>query len=77
MNPRHFRDVAMNDVWCDNPQDCLCLGTHIPQIAFWRTMSVIQWYLISMALDLFCLIVSFKIPNTVELSVLNGVVGCW
>jgi hypothetical protein len=37
---------------------------------------VSQWYLMSMDLDLFCLIVSFKIPNAVELSVLNGVIGC-
>jgi hypothetical protein len=37
---------------------------------------VSQWYLMSMALELFCLIVSFKIPNAVELSVRNGVAGC-
>jgi hypothetical protein len=30
----------------------------------------------SMALELFCLIVSFKIPKAAELSVLNGVAGC-
>jgi hypothetical protein len=30
----------------------------------------------SMALDLFCLIVSFKMPRAFELSVLNGVAGC-
>jgi hypothetical protein len=43
---------------------------------FWRTLSVRQWYLISMALERFCLIVSIKIPNAVELSVLIGVVDC-
>jgi hypothetical protein len=43
---------------------------------FWRTLSVSQWYLISMAVDLFCLIVSFKIPKAVELSILSGVAGC-
>jgi hypothetical protein len=37
---------------------------------------VSQWYLMSMALDLFCLIFSFKIPNAVELSIINGVDGC-
>jgi hypothetical protein len=37
---------------------------------------VSQWNLISMALDLFCLIVSFKIPKAVDLSVLKGVAGC-
>jgi hypothetical protein len=30
-----------------------------------------------MALDRFCLIVSFKIPNAVEFSALNGVAGFW
>jgi hypothetical protein len=30
----------------------------------------------SIAFDLFCLIVSFKIPNAVELSVWRGVGGC-
>jgi hypothetical protein len=38
---------------------------------------VSQWYLMSMALERFCFIVSFKIPNAVELSVINGVAGCW
>jgi hypothetical protein len=36
---------------------------------------VSQWYLMSIALDLFCLIVSFKIPNALELSVRRGVTG--
>jgi hypothetical protein len=35
-----------------------------------------QCYLISMALDRFCLILSFEIPKAVELSVINGVTGC-
>jgi hypothetical protein len=43
---------------------------------FWRTLSARQQYLISMDLESFCLIVSFKIPNAVELSVINGVAGC-
>jgi hypothetical protein len=41
-----------------------------------RTLSVSQWYLMSIAFDLFCLMVSFKIPNTVELLVRRGVGGC-
>jgi hypothetical protein len=36
---------------------------------------VSQWYLISIAFDRFCLIVSFKILNAVELSVRGGVGG--
>jgi hypothetical protein len=36
---------------------------------------VSQWYLMSIAFDLFCLIVSFKMPNDVELSVHSGVAG--
>jgi hypothetical protein len=36
---------------------------------------VSQWYLMSIALDLFCLIVSFKMPKAVELSVRSGVAG--
>jgi hypothetical protein len=34
---------------------------------------VSQWYLMSIAFDLFCLMVSFKMPNDVELSVQSGV----
>jgi hypothetical protein len=37
---------------------------------------VSQWYLMSIYFDLFCLIVSFKMPNAVELSVRRGVGGC-
>jgi hypothetical protein len=37
---------------------------------------VSQWYLMSIAFDLFCLIFSFKIPNAVELSVRRGVWVC-
>jgi hypothetical protein len=33
-----------------------------------------QWYLMSIAFDLFSLIVSFKMPKAVELSVHSGVV---
>jgi hypothetical protein len=44
---------------------------------FLRTLSVSQWFLISMALERFFFIVSFKIPNVVEFSVLNGITGCW
>jgi hypothetical protein len=69
-------DVALNDVYYDNPQDCLSLGANKHQIVFWRTLSVSQWYLIYMTLDRCCLIVSF-IPNAVEFSVLNGVAGYW
>jgi hypothetical protein len=36
---------------------------------------VSQWYLMSIVFDLFCLMVSFKIPNAVELSVWSGVAG--
>jgi hypothetical protein len=36
---------------------------------------VSQWYRMSIAFDLFCLIVSFKMPNAVELSVRRGVGG--
>jgi hypothetical protein len=37
---------------------------------------VSQWHHISIVFDLFCLMVSFKIPNAVELSVWRGVGGC-
>jgi hypothetical protein len=37
---------------------------------------VIQWYHMPIAFDIFCLIVSFKMPNAVELSVRRGVGGC-
>jgi hypothetical protein len=37
---------------------------------------MIQWYRTSIAFDMFCLMVSFKIPNAVELSVQIGVAGC-
>jgi hypothetical protein len=36
---------------------------------------VSQWYLMSMAVNPFCLMVSFKMPNTVELSVWSGAAG--
>jgi hypothetical protein len=36
---------------------------------------VSQWYRMSIAFDLFCLMVLFKIPNAVELSVRRGVGG--
>jgi hypothetical protein len=39
-------------------------------------MSVIQWYRISIDFDLFCLIVSLKMPNALELSVRRGFGGC-
>jgi hypothetical protein len=42
----------------------------------WRNLSVNQWYLISIAFDLLCLMVSFQIPKAVELSVINGMVCC-
>jgi hypothetical protein len=35
-----------------------------------------QWYLMSIVFDLFCLMVSFKMPKAVELSVRRGVAGC-
>jgi hypothetical protein len=50
--------------------------TPINVIFLLATMSVSQWCLISIALDHFCLIVSFKMSNTVELSVRRGVRGC-
>jgi hypothetical protein len=37
---------------------------------------VSQWYFISIDFDLVCLIVSFKMPNAVELSVWSGLDGC-
>jgi hypothetical protein len=37
---------------------------------------VSQWYRMSIAFDPFCLIVSFKIPNAVELSVRSVIGGC-
>jgi hypothetical protein len=36
---------------------------------------VSQWYRMSISFDLFCLMVSLKIPNAVELSVRRGVGG--
>jgi hypothetical protein len=42
---------------------------------FWRTLSVIQWYRMSIAFDRFCLIVSLTMPYAVELSVRRGVGG--
>jgi hypothetical protein len=36
---------------------------------------VSQWYLISMSVDHFCLMVSFKMSNAVELYVRSGVAG--
>jgi hypothetical protein len=43
---------------------------------FWRTLSVSQWYRMSIAFDRFCLIVSLTMPYAVELSVRRGVGGC-
>jgi hypothetical protein len=37
---------------------------------------VSQWYRIYIDFDRFCLIVSFKMPNVVQLSVWSGVGGC-
>jgi hypothetical protein len=42
---------------------------------FLGTLSVSQWYRMSISFDLFCLMVSFKIPNAVDLSVRSGVGG--
>jgi hypothetical protein len=36
---------------------------------------VSQWYLMSIAFDLFCLMVSFKIPKAVKLYMRSGVAG--
>jgi hypothetical protein len=36
---------------------------------------VSQWYLMSIDVDLFGLMVSFKMPNTVELTAGSGVAG--
>jgi hypothetical protein len=60
-------DVALNDVLCDNHRDFHVLVANKCQIVFWRTLSVSQWYRMSIAFDLFCLIVSFKMPNAVDL----------
>jgi hypothetical protein len=68
-------DVALNDVLCDNRRDFPVLGANKRQIVFWQTLSVSQWYLMSIFFDLFCFIVSFKMPNAVELSVRSGVGG--
>jgi hypothetical protein len=57
-------DVALNDALCDSLRDF-----------FWRTLSVSQWYCMSIAFDRFCLIVSFTMPYAVELSVRRGVGG--
>jgi hypothetical protein len=43
---------------------------------FWRTLSVSQLYLMSMAFDRFCLIVSFRIMRAVELSIFKGLSDC-
>jgi hypothetical protein len=43
---------------------------------FWRTLSVSQWYIMSIAFDRFCLIVLLTMPFAVELSVRRGVGGC-
>jgi hypothetical protein len=37
---------------------------------------VSQWYIMSIDIDLFCLMVSFKTPKAVELSVRRDVAGC-
>jgi hypothetical protein len=42
---------------------------------FWRTLSVSQWYLMSIAFELFYFMVSFKMPNAVKLSVRSSVAG--
>jgi hypothetical protein len=67
-------DAVLNDVLRDSRQDAMVASTR--RIVFWRTLSVSQWYLMSIDFDLFCLMVSFKIPNGVELSVRSGVAGC-
>jgi hypothetical protein len=69
-------DFALNDVLCDNGQDFHVLGANKCQIVFVRTLSISQLFFMSIDFNLFCLIVSFKIPNTVELSVRRGVGGC-
>jgi hypothetical protein len=50
-------DVALNDALCDNLQDFHVLVANKRRIVFWRTLSVSQWYRMSIALDRFCLIV--------------------
>ena len=69
-------DIALIDALYVNLQDFQSGGANIHQIVFWRTLSLSQWYRMSMALDLFCSIVSFKMPKAVELSVRNGIAGC-
>jgi hypothetical protein len=69
-------DAVLNDVLCDNHRYVHVLVANKRQIVFWRTLSVSQWYLISIAFDRFCLIVLFKISNAVELSVRRCVGGC-
>jgi hypothetical protein len=68
-------DVALNDALSDNLRDFHVLVTNKRHF-FWRTLSVSQWYRISIAFDRFCLIVSFRITNAMELSVHIGVGGC-
>jgi hypothetical protein len=65
---------VLNDVLCDSLQYYHALAANRRQIVFWRTLYVSQWYLMSIAFDLFCLMVSFKMPNAAELSV-RSVVG--
>jgi hypothetical protein len=47
------------------------------QVIFWGggSLYVSQWYLMSIAFDLFCLMVSFKVPTAVELSARSCVTG--
>jgi hypothetical protein len=61
-------DVAPNDALCDNLQDFHILVANKHRIVFWRTLSVRQWYRMSIAFDRFCLIVSLTMPYAVELS---------
>jgi hypothetical protein len=68
-------DAALNDTLCDNLRDFHVLVANKRRIVFDRTLSVSQWYRMSIAFDRFRLIVSFKMPYTVELSVLRGVGG--
>jgi membrane-associated PAP2 superfamily phosphatase len=68
-------DAVLNYALCDNLQGVHVLGANIHQIVFCWTLSVSQWYLISMAFGRFCFIVLFNIPKAVELSVHNGVAG--
>jgi hypothetical protein len=65
----------MSDFVCDSLQDSHALATNRCQIVFCRIYLGANGISCPLLLTFF-LIVSFKMPNTVELSVRSGVAGC-